>query len=535
LTAAPPISAAPRLAPPRDFTTPSPSAPAHHAALQPPEQAAAARWWRAASLLSIYVLHTAGNVLLPTAWFVLGASRLDVLHGAYLAWLLLYFLEACLRLAPPPPPAPDPGCARAEQRPAAAHTAIRLAGSLHLLAAYLALAAQLPGLASDFNEALLRLLGLWDPSVAGDLVPVLAVLLAATLHAAAGRWLAANSASGEAGPGLLPGDLDPGLAGSPRSPGAAAAAATAAPAGQLALRLSTWVGKVAIAGGVPATLLLGYLLLLADTPTSLLGLGYLVLLALLLLAPPTKHGYLALQRYRGSSSSSSSPWYNGLASAAGSFRRSLRWVPLALLALYCGADLALQYLLATGQAGGRQLLPAALADFLRDVVGLDGGGPGAPLVARLARPALLLLALYAYRSAFVVGLAGRLAGGAAEQLRPPGWAEAKQASWAWLLRRLAVLHANKLLALAAFYCAMHLPSAAGLALVGALALVCLALRGRAQPQGASEPVLLGLCCGALEVVAAAWLVAVYAFQVGVGAELGRLLQPALSPPSSSSC
>ncbi len=507
-TTAPPP---PRLPPagarlaPRDFTTPSPSAPPPHAP-QLPDQAAAARWWRTASLLAMTLLHAAGRVLLPAAWFVLGASRPDVLHGAYLAWMLAYFMAACARLAPPP-----------QQRtsPPPAHTLIRAAGSAHLLAIYAALAARLPGLACGIDEALLRLLGLWDPSVAGDLLPVLAVLLAATLHAAAGKWLAANSSAAEPD-------------GGPGSPRAAAAAAAAAPAAQLAQRLAAWVGKAAIAVGVPALLALGYALALADAPVGLLGAGYLGLLALLLLLPPSKAGWLELQRYRAGTAR------RGLARRCGVLRRSLRWAPLAALALYCCADLGAQYLLAAGQQEGRALLPPGAAAFLVDVVGLDGGAAGgAPLAARLARPALLLLAMYAYRGAFAAGVMARQARGVEQQTRPPGWAEAKQARWSWLLRRLAVLHASKLVAFAVFYCAMHLPSAAGLGLVAVLALTCLALRSGPLGAEGGEPLALALAQGALEVATTVWLVAAYAFQVGLGLTgaplVCLLLLPAAAP------
>ncbi len=74
----------------------------------------------------------------------------------------------------------------------------RLYGSLHLAAIYVATVMQLPGLLNDVNEYILKLVGLWDPRVLSDMVPVLLVLLAATVHEALGRWLQAQPGAGEA-------------------------------------------------------------------------------------------------------------------------------------------------------------------------------------------------------------------------------------------------------------------------------------------------------------------------------------------------
>jgi hypothetical protein len=490
---------------PRDFTTPSPrTAPMH------PEQAAAARWWRSTSLLAMYVVNAAGFVALPAAWFALGVSKLDLLHGSYLAWMLLYFMRSCLRLAPPPPPPPSLISPAAHAARVTSHTIVRLAGSLHLIAIYLALCLQLPGLHSDFNEAVLRLLGLLDPSVSGDLVPVLLVLLAATVHVATGKWIRdAQEAAAAYSP------YDP-L--SPRSQQPGSVAPTA--------QLGTKAGKLAIAAGIPLILLLGYLLVLYDTSVSLLGLGYLTLLVLLLLAPPTKASYLQLQHFLEHS------YRRRLVRQCGKLLRSWRWLPVVLLALYCCADLALQYLLATGLQPGEELLPPELAAFFKEVVGFDGD-KGGGLVVRLLRPALLLLAIYVYRKLFVVGVEGRLTGPA--RTRSPSTTEGRQGRWSWLLRRLLILHANKLLALSTFFCAMHLPSAGGLALVLALALVCLALRRCPTRVGQGEPWLLQLSQAALEVAVALWLVAVYAFQVGVAGTVVCSQVPPVAGPCCACC
>jgi hypothetical protein len=80
------------------------------------------------------------------------------------------------------------------------HRLLRLYGSCHLLVVYLALVLQLPGLESDLNEYILRLVGLWDPKILSDLVPVLLLLVAATIHVVLGKWLLARPPAGTAWP-----------------------------------------------------------------------------------------------------------------------------------------------------------------------------------------------------------------------------------------------------------------------------------------------------------------------------------------------
>lgn len=81
----------------------------------------------------------------------------------------------------------------------------------HLLVIYSALVLQLPGLKSDFNQRVLQLVGLLDPRIVTDLVPVLLVLLGATIEVALGKWLATRMvechvqeqpASGSGAPGV---------------------------------------------------------------------------------------------------------------------------------------------------------------------------------------------------------------------------------------------------------------------------------------------------------------------------------------------
>jgi hypothetical protein len=70
---------------------------------------------------------------------------------------------------------------------------------------YLALVLQLPGLDSELNEYILRLVGLWDPKILSDLVPVLLLLVAATIHVTLGKWLLARPPAGSAWPATAPG------------------------------------------------------------------------------------------------------------------------------------------------------------------------------------------------------------------------------------------------------------------------------------------------------------------------------------------
>jgi hypothetical protein len=76
----------------------------------------------------------------------------------------------------------SPSCLQAAEAivPASQWLALRGYASLHLLALYGAVLGGLPGLAGLQPEGArptLSMLGLWDPSITGDLAPVLSVLL----------------------------------------------------------------------------------------------------------------------------------------------------------------------------------------------------------------------------------------------------------------------------------------------------------------------------------------------------------------------
>lgn len=175
-----------------------------------------------------------GRVAVPTACVVLAASQADVLHGVYLVIMLAYLLVSCVGLQPTAQPAPlwwsaypssktdtsvsqsappqsSAEHAHTEQQPGTLphalpaaflpqHRVLRLYGSCHLLVVYLALVLQLPGLDSELNEYILRLIGLWDPKILSDLVPVLLLLVAATIHVILGKWLLTRLPAGSTWP-----------------------------------------------------------------------------------------------------------------------------------------------------------------------------------------------------------------------------------------------------------------------------------------------------------------------------------------------
>jgi hypothetical protein len=169
-----------------------------------------------------------GRLAVPLSCIALAAVRPDALHGVYVLIALPQALAACLggTPAPPRPPPPSlsatsvsspvnataggagvegaapPSSLRFSALPVAArplHVVLRVYAAAHMLVIYVALLLHLPGLTSPASEQLLRLLGLWDPRLLTDLLPVLALLGAATVHAAAGKWLQAHSPVGVCG------------------------------------------------------------------------------------------------------------------------------------------------------------------------------------------------------------------------------------------------------------------------------------------------------------------------------------------------
>lgn len=226
-------------------------------------------WWHSLGTGAVQGLWLLGRLGVPTACVVLAGSQADVLHGVYLLIMLLYLLVSCTGLQPLPPPVPlwwkqyagssssrspagrmeggnslqsvaesadvtatgQQSCHSAQKQqqqaphalPAAQlpqHRLLRLYGSCHLMVVYLALVLQLPGLESELNEYILRLVGLWDPKILSDLLPVLLLLVAATIHVILGKWLLTRPPAGATWP----------QAAGPAAPTATAAAPTAAAA-----------------------------------------------------------------------------------------------------------------------------------------------------------------------------------------------------------------------------------------------------------------------------------------------------------------
>ncbi|PNH02558.1 hypothetical protein TSOC_011455, partial [Tetrabaena socialis] len=217
-----------------------------------------------AQLSLLLLLYHSLHVLVPLSWVLVGSYRLDLLHGAYLLWLLLYCGRTGLRLSPDPhvgPVLPDITVTTANDQAAAsgsaaaggagamgvgagqvlvrlplpaappAHRRLRLYGSVHLLASYAAMCGQLPGLGFLQREewrGVLQLVGLWDISCLRDCLPLLGALVLATAHAVAGKALRATAAALKAQDAAreAEGSVRGGSAGGP------AAAAAASPRGQ---------------------------------------------------------------------------------------------------------------------------------------------------------------------------------------------------------------------------------------------------------------------------------------------------------------
>ncbi|KXZ45123.1 hypothetical protein GPECTOR_58g572 [Gonium pectorale] len=362
-------------------------------------------------LASYHALH----VIVPLSWILLGSYRLDLLHGGYLVWVLLYCGSAALQLSPDPrvgavlpdvdntelygevsiggvsgggggdggggggggSDSPSTGGAVAAapppQRrppfPAAppAHRRLRLFASLHLMALYGAMCGQLPGLRALQRpqwEGALRLVGLWDPARTCDLLPLFGALVLATAHAVAGKTLAAAAGAATGGGG---GDAQ--QHGPPPPPQVY---------GWL-LAAGGWLGRTAASAGAPLIAVLLYVLVLYDMRPGLAGLGYLALGLPLLLSPPLRAQYGARLRVSHHSSGPSSsltqePRPRPYLSAAGAsgLAGAGRWLGPAALAAYGAADLFMSYAAATLA----EYAPPA-AGLPPPALGLSAGGSAA--------------------------------------------------------------------------------------------------------------------------------------------------------------
>lgn len=367
----------------------------------------------------VTVLWCLGFAALPLASFVVGASKLDVLHGIYLLLLVVYLV----------PEISAPGCCKSRAQGGSTgsypeHLLLRVYASLHLIAIYSALCLQLPGIdaqhwqSTQYIKVALQLVGLWDPAIVGDMLPVLGVLLATTLHAAMGKWIAVTRCrrlgmsvpSNSAGPNSRALVIEP-----------------TPPYAQWSQRLNAssmhWLGELqnlslhlALSCGIYVVSLTAYLLVAFDTPKGLLGAVYLALAVLLFLVAVVD----GRRRSNGDSNSSASSAAFSRASAdtssASNAAATLRQEPgsqaqvpsrisglcssaaLVVLALISTCDLWTQYTVPLLHARGQDaLLPNWVAGLLRDAVGIDLHASGARLTVLLLRPAALLVAVYLYR------------------------------------------------------------------------------------------------------------------------------------------
>ncbi len=450
------------------------------------------------SVLTYHALH----VLVPLSFVLISAFRVDLLHGAYLLWFLCYCGSTAVRLAPDPratavlprrfaefihaaaagrTAAYDTGSSRyaglygtgvtSAAAAAAAgsplpplpplpgappmHGVLRLFASGHLLLLYVGVCGQLPGLGFLLPERyadVLRLLGLWRPTLAGDCLPLLGALVLATAHAVVGEALrhaaeaaeAAAAAAEEASAGgarteehvadrrhgaaiasgegsavrTSVGQLDASRQDAQRGAPVAADRQTIAIASWLHT-LGSWLGRAVLSFGSPVLAALSVVLALYDTDVGLLGGGYLALSLPLLLTPPQHSHYvsrLRLSHHRTRSNPHPHLYLSWTSNGPGSSGRAapiaLNWLGPAALGLFACLDLALLY----GICMVSYAVPTDPYDMpywwrlgvelllgryppLQQEGQVAGGGR---LLVVLLRPASVLLALQLYRSVIML-------------------------------------------------------------------------------------------------------------------------------------
>lgn len=130
----------------------------------------------------------------------------------------------------------------------------------------------------------------------------------------------------------------------------------------------------------------GYILVVFDTPLSLLGFCYMLLLLALFLLPPSCHAYLNIISAR-----QQQRHQHAYLKVIG---LPLEWVLPVLLALLCALDMCGQYVLVVmNVVEDRPVLPQEWSEWFRDVLGVDDAATGRRLTLTLMRPAALLAAL----------------------------------------------------------------------------------------------------------------------------------------------
>eukprot|EP00887_Chlorella_sp_A99_P004668 scaffold4.g4668.t1 len=459
------------------------------------------------------LLWYAGFAAVPAVQLVVGASHYSVLHGCYLAGLLLVLTGKSLQLRPPLRTSVLTGCG---------HALLRAFSSLHLAATYVSFVVRLDGMPPVLPpewESWLEMLGLGQPGVVRSMLPLLGLLLLAALHAHLGAVMRGS-----------------------------AAAPTREAVGEVD-HVPTWHSPTVVyasrglAAYGPSLLgLLGYGAVLWDAPLGLLGLAYLLALAAVLALAPCRARWRLVHRAgsnvaaaagggtgmdRGAACWAALPpvLQSALLNSRGNGRLdadvtltqcpAARWAPLLLLALLAAADFAAQALLpAAAMVQERLGLPQGVLDFLEHVVGLSTtAAGGAALLRRLLRPALLLAAAGLYRFGYCLGTLHRQvqaqAMGAAALERK---ALRSQLGLKALIKRALILHASKLVALLAFAAAMQAPGALGWALV-AVVVALAPLLGAPAAGSTRLRLLLGAALAGGQALAGAWLVAQYAVLV----------------------
>lgn len=324
-----------------------------------------------------------GLYVLPLAWILVGASRLDAMHAAYLAFGLAYLLPAIV--------APGAAVRRTAGRWYPRHLAIRLYASAHLLGVYAALCARLPGLdvgrwrAGAALQRALAAAGLWDTPGVADTLPVLTVLLSATIHAALGKYLAGLPEGAVDEPGAAAGD-EPAPEQAEGQPSAAANWARSLELVCLALLHGAQrfcLGALSAAGPYPLLLLL-YLMAVFNSPKGLLALFYLTHATVLFFTafPVATSAVQVCNSNRA-----------GSAPARHRFARLMHKGLLVKLAVLAACDLVVQYGLPLLHAySADSILPTKVVDFLAYVVGVLPADLSVRL-AWVARPASILVAV----------------------------------------------------------------------------------------------------------------------------------------------
>ncbi|PRW58918.1 piezo-type mechanosensitive ion channel-like protein isoform X1 [Chlorella sorokiniana] len=460
----------------------SSSTPASPTASHVPGTDAAAAPWLLAWALLLRALWYIGLAAVPAVLFVVGSLCYDVLHGAYLAGLLAVLAVRTLRLKP----LFSEAVLRSRR-----WTWLRCYCSLHLVAAFVAYVGGLPGtddvLQPANQQQLLTVLGLWRPSVLLSMLPLLGLLLLASLHSAvdaAVHRLAREQAYLSSVGGVQ----------TWHSPGL------------------IYTCRLAVAFGPTLLAALGYLLVLFDCPISLLSLAWLLVLALAFVCQPLPGRW---QEVDGGSNILQAAM-QGLVQRLGGQRVSLRhspatrWAPLLLLAAFASADFAAQALLpaaAAADAAGWISLPEGVLDFVQSVVGLSHQAQGMELAVLLLRPLVMLAMLAMLRPAFCLGTLHRQL---QEDALPPEVQDARrlheQLGLRALAKRLVLLHGSKAVALAAFAAAMQQAGAAGMLLIAGVVLLAPALGAPRAGATRRQPLLhTGLTAAAA--MAILWILA----------------------------